>query len=247
VGGVAGKGGAVFVAPEACSALVVIPQSMLPFPYHVRYELLEFAVYMLAGRTQGLLPLHGACVGRRGAGALLLGSSGAGKSTLALQCLLQGMDFLAEDSVLVKARGLLATGVPNFLHLRADALRFVSAQRIARSLARSPLIRRRSGVAKLEIDLRRASWRLAPVPLRLCATLFVSPRSARGGDVLRSLPGREIAARLCAAQQYAAQQPGWDEFLQQMVDLPGCELLRAQHPREAVEAVAAVLRAARLP
>src|SRR5205807_7043764 len=109
------------------SALVVVSQDMLEFPYHVRYEMLEFAVYVLASRMQGLVPLHAACVGRGGQGILLLGPSGSGKSTVSLQCLLEGLDFLAEDSVLVKPDGLLATGVASFLHVRPDSLQFVTA------------------------------------------------------------------------------------------------------------------------
>jgi serine kinase of HPr protein (carbohydrate metabolism regulator) len=55
--------------------------------YLTRYELIEFAVFTLAQRVQGLVPLHAACVGRAGRGLLLMGGSGAGKSTLALHCL----------------------------------------------------------------------------------------------------------------------------------------------------------------
>jgi hypothetical protein len=63
------------------SALVVVSRDMLRFPYHTRYELIEFAVFTLAARAQGLMPLHGACVGHDGRGLLLFGDSGAGKST----------------------------------------------------------------------------------------------------------------------------------------------------------------------
>ena len=99
---------------------------MLRFPYHTRYELIEFAVFTLASRVQGLVPLHGACVGRAGSGVLLLGPSGAGKSTVTLQCLIEGLGFLAEDSVFVVPDTLLATGVSNFLHVRADSLRWIA-------------------------------------------------------------------------------------------------------------------------
>jgi hypothetical protein len=57
---------------------------MLRFPYHARYELIEFAVFTLAARAQGLVPLHAACVGEEGRGLLLMGESGAGKSTASL-------------------------------------------------------------------------------------------------------------------------------------------------------------------
>ena len=54
-----------------------------------RYEMLEFAVFTLASRVQGVVPLHAACIGRRGRGLLLMGDSGAGKSTAALLGLAQ--------------------------------------------------------------------------------------------------------------------------------------------------------------
>lgn len=77
-------------------AMLVVSEDMLAHAYHVRYELIEFAVFLLAARGIGLVPLHGACVGQRGRGVLLLGASGAGKSTLALHSLLHGLDFIAE-------------------------------------------------------------------------------------------------------------------------------------------------------
>jgi hypothetical protein len=76
----------VVVSPHERGALVVVTPRMLRFPYHTRYELIEFAVFTLAARVQGLVALHGACVGRAGRGVLLMGPSGAGKSTVTLQC-----------------------------------------------------------------------------------------------------------------------------------------------------------------
>ena len=51
------------------------------------------------------LLLHGAAVGAGGHGALITAPSGKGKSTLALACLVAGMDYVAEDYVLVNRRG----------------------------------------------------------------------------------------------------------------------------------------------
>ncbi len=107
--GVLGRASFVAVSAPQRSAVIVVSQDVLRYAYHIRYELLEFAVYVLAARVQGLLPLHAACVGRAGRGVLLVGPSGAGKTTLVLHCLLEGFDFLAEDSVLVEPRRLLAT------------------------------------------------------------------------------------------------------------------------------------------
>lgn len=236
-------GGASFVAltPQQRSGVIVVARNMLRYPYHIRYELLEFAVYVLAARVQRLVPLHAACLGQGGQGVLLMGPSGSGKSTLVLHGLLSGLDFLAEDSVLLKPQGLLATGVANFVHLRADSLRFLASADRSALVRKSSLIRRRSGVAKLEIDLRRPRYRLAPAPLRIRAVVFVSSRSARHGALLVPLTTRVVLKRLAASQRYAAQQPGWSAFRERVARLRGYELRRGAHPREAVEALRELL------
>ena len=233
--------GFVTLAVSKHSALIVIPHHLLRHPYHARYELLEFAVYVLAARVQRLVPLHAACVGRGGEGVLLLGPSGSGKSTLVLQCLHEGLDFLAEDSVLVRPGGLLATGVANFLHLRPDALRFLDRAGRAALLRSGAIIRRRSGVQKLEIDLRRPAYRLAPAPLRIRAVLFLSAQRARSERLLVPLRRSAVLDRLAASQRYAAQQPGWSPFRDRVSTLPAYELRRGDHPHESVEILRALL------
>src|SRR5262245_59597018 len=58
------------IVPQQRIALIVVPQELMRYPYHIRYELLEFAVYVLAARVQNLVPLHAACVGSEGQGVL---------------------------------------------------------------------------------------------------------------------------------------------------------------------------------
>lgn len=232
----------VMLAPAQGRALVVASEDMLGWPYHLRYELIEFAVFTLAARRLGLVPLHGACIGRRGRGVLLLGTSGSGKSTLALHGLLQGMDFLAEDAVFVQPQNLLATGVANYLHVQADALRFVDDDGARRWIGAAPVIRRRSGVEKFEADLRHGHGRLAAAPLALAGAVFVSSQSADDPDVLlRRVPCEDVVARLCADQPYASTQPGWSFFGQQLAQLGVHELRRGRHPRAAVEALRQLL------
>ena len=223
------------------AALIVVPQELLRSAYHVRYELLEFAVYVLAARVQQLIPLHAACVGRGDEGLLLIGTSGSGKSTLVLQSLLAGLDFLAEDSVLVRPSGLLATGVANYLHLRADSLRFLGRAERAAVLRGSAVIRRRSGVRKLEVDLRRPGFRLARKPLRIRAVLFLSARARARGQNLVPIGRSAVLGRLVRSQRYAAQQPGWSDFSRSVSALPAYELRRASHPRESVEVLRELL------
>ncbi len=241
-----GMDGANFVAvsPEQRSALVVVSRDMLRFPYHLRYEMLEFAVYVLASRVQGLVPLHAACVGRAGQGILLLGPSGSGKSTVSLHCLLRGFDFLAEDSVLVRPEGLLATGVANFLHVRPDSLRFLDKGALAAvKRTTASVIRRRSGVSKLEIDLRHPRYRRAAAPLRIGAVVFASARSATADALLMPMRKAEVTRQLAASQRYAANQPGWSEFSRQVSRLPAFELRRGSHPLQAVGALEELLDA----
>lgn len=228
----------VVLAPAQRRGLIVVSEDMLAFPYHVRYELLEFAVFLLAPRVLNLVPLHGACIGRSGLGVLLLGSSGAGKSTLTLQGLLDGMDLLAEDSVFVHPENLLATGVPNFLHVKHDTLRFVDDAAARDWIERSPVIRRRSGVAKYEADLRERPGFSARAPLRLAAAVFVSSEPADGPDgLLEPVPWEFVPPMLSADQPYAAGHAGWDRFVQRITRTGVYQLRRGSHPRDAIRAL----------
>lgn len=242
VGGVSAASSVVMVSPAARAALVAVPAEMLRFPYHTRYELIEFAVFSLATRVQGLVSLHAACVGSGGRGVLLMGASGAGKSTVALQCLLQGFEFLSEDSTMVAPDTMRATGVANFLHVRADSLRWIARPSDAAAIRSSPVIVRRSGVRKFEVDLRGGKHRLAAAPLHLRSVVFLSARSAARGPLLRPLSGRELVRRLAAAQPYAAGQPHWAAFCRKAARLGAFELRRGAHPLEAVAALRTLLR-----
>jgi hypothetical protein len=215
---------------------------MLRFPYHTRYELIEFAIFTLTARAQGLVAMHGACVGRAGSGVLLMGPSGAGKSTVTLQCLTEGLEILAEDSVFVTPDTLLATGVSNFLHVRADSLRWVA--RLTRAkLRQSPVIRRRSGVRKYEIDLRAGGYRLAARPLKIGAIVFLSAQNAAGRPLLKRLSQKEALPMLLHEQAYAANQPSWAPFVRSVKRLPLFELRRGEHPRESVAALRELIEA----
>src|SRR5262249_46255775 len=241
--GAMGAAGFVTAAAQQRVAMVVVPHGLLRYTYHVRYELLEFSVYLLAQLRQGLVPLHAACVGRDDRGVLLIGPSGSGKSTIVLHSLFDGLDFLAEDSVLVRPTGLLATGVANFLHLRRDSLRFLDRTARATLLHDSEVIRRRSGVTKVEVDLRRPEFRLAARPLRIKAVLFLSARAAGSGPLLLPLRVPVALQRLAASQRYPAHQPGWREFNSRVRTLPAYELRRGPHPRDSIKALRMLLGA----
>ena len=229
----------VVMSPDAQSALVAVSNRMLSHPYHTRYELIEFAVFTLASRRRKLISLHAACIGRAGRGILLMGASGAGKSTVTLLSIMQGFDMLSEDSVFTTSDTLLATGIANFLHVRSDSLRW--AGRDAAMIRRSPVIRRRSGVRKFEVDLRRTEYRLAPSPLKIAAVVFLSARSAGDRPRLDSLTKSALLAKLSAAQAYAANQPGWSTFAKNLSRLDAFELKRGRHPMQTVDALAELL------
>ena len=231
------------VSPLQRSGLVSLSKAMLRHPYHARYEYLEFAVFMLAARVQGLVPLHAACVGRNGEGVLLMGPSGAGKSTAALHCLLRGLEFVAEDAVFACPRRLLATGVANYLHVCRSALPWLRHTRIHTQVRTSPVISRRSGVRKFEVDLRRGPFQLAAAPLKVRALLFLSAESAGRHALLRRVPARQLRAALTLNQPYAAGRPEWPAFLRQAGCLPAFTLRRGRHPDEAVDAIERVLQA----
>ncbi|MFC4764703.1 serine kinase [Dyella koreensis] len=233
----------VVMSPAQGKALVVASEDMLDHPYHVRYELIEFAVFTLATRGLGLVPLHGACVGRNGRGLLLLGASGSGKSTLALHSLLCGLDFLAEDAVFVEPGSMLATGIANFLHVQAEALRFVDDAEARYWIGEAPVIRRRSGVEKHEADLRRGQGSIATAPLELAGAVFVSSEWGDDPEVLlERLPEADAVARLTLDQPYASGQPGWQAFQQRLATLGMYELRRGAHPRNSVDALLTLLR-----
>ncbi|HTV86722.1 MAG TPA: serine kinase [Dyella sp.] len=228
--------------PEQRRALVVASQDMLRRPYHLRYELIEFAVFTLASRGLGLVPLHGACVGRNGRGVLLLGASGAGKSTLALHSLLHGLDFLAEDAVFVQPDSLRATGAANYLHLQADALRWVQDLRMRQWISESPVIRRRSGVEKFEVDLRLGHGHLTGAPPEIVAAVFVGNQpTGDASALLQRMPEHDVAARLAHDQPYGAMQPGWAQLEAALRRVGVYQLCRGTHPRASVQALQQLL------
>jgi hypothetical protein len=222
-------------------ALVGISRAMLRHRYHARYELIELAVLTLASRGQALVPLHAACVGAHGSGILLMGASGAGKSTLSLHAFAGGMQLLSEDSAFIVADTLLATGAPNYLHVRTNGLRSLPDGPLRRQIRRSPTIRRRSGVRKYEVDLRAVTGRIATRPLRIAATVFLSPEPAGRRPPLRRLGRNAFLARLRREQPYAAGLDTWRRFERRIVAVPAFELRRLQDPDAAVAQLKAML------
>jgi hypothetical protein len=215
-------------------ALISVSRAMLARPYYARYELIEFAFLTLASRAQSLVPLHAACIGTKGDGVLLMGASGAGKSTLSLHALAGGMQVLSEDSAFVALQGLRVTGVPNYLHVTPAALDFLAPGDLRASIERSPLIQRRSGATKFEVDLRSLRGELARSPFKLVATVCLSHKAAASGPALEPLERDAFVARLRDEQPYAMARSNWSGFERCVAALPAYELKRTRHPDIAV-------------
>jgi hypothetical protein len=237
----------VCLSPTERTGIVAVAEPMLRFPYHTRYELIEFAAFTLAARCQGLISLHAACVSRQGRGILLMGPSGAGKSTVTLHCLLHGFDMVSEDSVFVEPRSMRATGLANFLHVTADSLHWVTRARDVAAIRTSPVIRRRSGVEKFEVNLRQGRYRLAASPPTVAAVVFLSPEAADGRALLTPLSRSDRLIQCADAQAYAAHLPTWPLFERSLAKIDAFVLRRGAHPRDSVEALAAILESPRSP
>ena len=109
------------------------------------------------------------------------------------------------------------------------------------AIRRSPVIERRSGVKKFELDLRAAGFGLAKSPLKIVAVVFLSSENAGTRALLKSLPTSELLANLATTQAYGASQPQWPIFSRNVARLDAFELCRGRHPLEAVEALRALL------
>jgi hypothetical protein len=232
---------------EMSRALISASPAMLAHPYYARYELVEFAFLTLASRAQSLVPLHAACIGAGGKGVLLMGESGAGKSTLSLHALANGMELLSEDSAFVALQSLRVTGVPNYLHLAPSALAFLTPGELRTSIERSPVIQRRSGATKFELDLRSVRGEIARTPLRLLATVFLSRQAAARGSALEPLERAAFLSRLRGEQPYAMGRSNWAGFERRIAALPAYELKRTPHPDIAVGQIKHLVESGRVP
>jgi hypothetical protein len=232
------------VSAEQRRALVCVDRGMLAFPYHVRYELMEFAIYTLVPRVLGLVPLHGAAVASHGRAVLLTGPAGSGKSTAFLNCALSGLELLSEDAVFLEPRSLRATGCANFLHLRTDGMEAVRDPDLRAAIRRSPVIRRRSGVRKFEYDIRRSTMRVAPHAPRLAAVIAAVAASCAGARLLEPLSPAQALRWLRREQPYARAQDSWADFCHSLAGVPPTGCCAANIPKTRPTRCAACWRCA---
>jgi hypothetical protein len=137
------------------------------------------------------------------------------------------------------------TGTPNYLHVSPSALGFLAPGPLLAQVRRSPMIRRRSGAQKYEVDVRKLPGTIAAAPLRLAATVFLSRRTTVRQNALERLGRRALLSRLRSEQRYAAGLPNWRDFERRIAGLPAYELRRTEHPDIAVGQLRALLAATR--
>lgn len=91
---------------------------------HFRYAVLE-AMTLFIVTAQDRQPVHAAAVVRGGTALLLAGPSGVGKSTLTYAAQRAGLGVLSEDCVFLQEAPVpRAWGLPGFVHLHPDAVRW---------------------------------------------------------------------------------------------------------------------------
>ncbi len=241
---------------KARRAMITVSPAMMAFPYHVRYELIEFILYQLVSRSIGAVGIHVACVAdprdAQGGVLLLLGESGAGKSTLAYACLTRGWRFLSEDGAFVvaadtvpvvggKSRNVKVTirGMPNFIHLNDGAQPlFPDAYQSQDAI----WITRRSGRRKVEIDVRQA-FPEAPRNEGMLDSLIFLTQQRGPQPTIRLLPVAQVRARLITLQPFAAAQVNWPEILPYLLAYPAYLLDAGSNPHSAVDLLGSVLPA----
>ena len=229
---------AVTCAYDTRHGLITVSPAMRQFPYNVRYEMIENATYHLVGHALDAVPLHGASLVYQDAGVLILGESGAGKSTLAVACLCAGWQLMGEDStwVLPPMRGeghLQLRGVPNFVHLLKDALRFFPGQRW-----RGQDIVRRSGHIKLELDVRTQFKQATCVDAPARALIFLQPHAQRARPFVRAVSPVQAARKLAATQPFGTQHGRWPLVQEGLLKLPAYALYPSGDVHQGVSVLA---------
>jgi hypothetical protein len=120
-------------------------------------------------------------------------------------------------------------------------LRFIGEPLVSAHIKKSPVIRRRSGVEKYEIDLRRNGYRIARTPLNIASVVFLSTESATADRVLKPLNAQKVLSRLAASQPYAAHLPSWRRLAKSLSRVSGFELRRPRHPRDGANVLRSLL------
>lgn len=160
------------------AAVARVTTGFLKQPAHFRYSVLE-AMTLFIVTALDRQPIHAAAVMRGRTALLLAGRSGVGKSTLAYAALQAGLGVLSEDCVFLQEAPVPRVwGLPGFVHLHADAVRWFPELRHVSARVRN------AGDVKLAVPSRGAVVGVERAGICLVA------RGARPG--LERLPPAEI-------------------------------------------------------
>lgn len=148
-------------------------------------------------KREGLFMLHAAGLARGERALLITGASGAGKTTLTLALLRAGYGFLADDTVLLSARGgadgpgLRALAFPDEMDLTEQTTKFFPDLPLG-GLVWTPQGRPKQAVSAHAVFGRPPVWNCEPVAL-----IFPQPGAAHQSRLSRLAPDEALLQVLC--------------------------------------------------
>lgn len=198
---------------------------------HFRYNVLESLVFFVVTWLDRQ-PVHASAVVRDGTALLLSGRSGTGKSTLIYAAARSGLQVLTDDIVFAQVRPLRVWGMPNFVHVPAEARRHFP------ELADRPTRLLTNGKEKIAVSLADMGA-AAPFPLAERPGICILER--RPGEEVRWEPLGPAELEEAMLRQMEA---GFDLFRDTLGELVhglavrgGWRLIVDGHPEEAARAL----------
>jgi hypothetical protein len=152
----------------------------------------------------GCFPLHAGCLARDGCGVLLAGPSGSGKSTLTAALVVEGWDFLSDDTVFLKTQGgaTSAWGFSDKIDCSDDTAAMFGE---LRHLVGEPTM---VGRGKHPVDVEEV-FGVLPVPVCRPHALVMPTISGERRSVLRAVSAsyalRELVPNVLLTQRAATQ------------------------------------------
>lgn len=186
-------------------------------------------------RKQRMLLVHSAAVGVNGQGVLISASGGKGKSTLALACLMAGMDYVADDYLLLDedgpptARPIYSTG-----YLMPDSLELLPA-------LKQHIIGQNAERGKLLIDLTPFEAQFVPA-LTLKAIVFPELCGDPMPSIVPADSGKPIIQMVSSTAKQNREERNPDFFRALLGRVKGLPTYKIRLTRD-VDANAEVLKA----
>jgi hypothetical protein len=186
-------------------------------------------------RRHRMLLTHSAAVGAGGQGVLISAPGGKGKSTLALACLLAGMDYVADDYLLLDedgpptARPIYSTG-----YLNPDSLELLPA-------LKRHIIGENAERGKLLIDLTPFEAQFVP-SLTLKAIVFPELCGDSEPSVVPAAPAKPLIQMISSTAKQNREERNPDFFLALLGRTKGLPAYQIRLTRD-VEANASALEA----